>query len=217
MAKKFQLGEQPAWLNTAPAEISVDVELIQTLLNESPTTSLIHRGYCLIELDSNLKILYAEFHNAFELFCRRPLLEKQKFAIVQFDTALNSPNQFHGYSEVSQLKSQFMIRSGHNDAGLLPLPRIFKPCALQVFHAMDLLCRNAAHNVCAKLNLPNNLVDDLLDPLHPPSGFISSSILDNFHYQSASSNDGDNRFLNNHAAHTDSGLMTCVVCTDTLA
>uniref|UniRef100_A0A7S4HQ56 Fe2OG dioxygenase domain-containing protein n=1 Tax=Vannella robusta TaxID=1487602 RepID=A0A7S4HQ56_9EUKA len=52
-----------------------------------------------------------------------------------------------------------------------------------------------------------------------PNGFISSSIMDSFHYfnlfePTDKGKKEDKPFINNHGSHTDSGLMTMVVCTD---
>jgi len=51
-----------------------------------------------------------------------------------------------------------------------------------------------------------------LDPDPLPSGYPSSAILDCFHYYGKET--GTDRFHNNHAAHTDSGTLTLVVCSD---
>jgi len=99
-----------------------------------------------------------------------------------------------------------------------------------------------------ELKLSPTLVDKVLDPVmkrgdiptregnttatpYIPKGYISSSILDNFHYYNKfdKADKYDNkknedspvpkgeldRFHNNHAAHTDSGLLTVVITTDT--
>merc|ERR1712154_626964 len=46
-----------------------------------------------------------------------------------------------------------------------------------------------------------------------PNDYVSSSIMDNFHYFPPSK-EKHRKFYNNHASHTDSGLMTVVVVTD---
>jgi len=85
--------------------------------------------------------------------------------------------------------------------------------------------------------LDPSCVDKILDPVYKVGveperngetvlsqyaipGYVSSSIMDNFHYYNNIHAENQNlenhevRFQNNHAAHTDSGLMTVVVCTD---
>merc|ERR1712087_45579 len=87
----------------------------------------------------------------------------------------------------------------------------------------------------AMIGKSEHAVDDILDPINciqtdiqngiqsdsnldkfssfVPDGYISSSIMDNFHYY-APSKEKHERFYNNHSSHTDSGLMTAVIVTD---
>lgn len=211
--KRFELGEQPNWLNTEEAEIRVDVGLVRELLEQGAVRGLVARGYGLVELSPAQLALYEEFHAGFERFCALPVAEKREFALVQFDSEANSPNQYHGYSEVSELKSQFMMRLG----GGLPLPRFMEQSGPSLFQELDVLCRTAANGAAKALGLPRHAVEELLDPCPLPSeDFVSSSILDNFHYQQLlpAAAAAERRYFNNHSAHTDSGLMTVVVCTD---
>ncbi|KAH9259244.1 hypothetical protein BASA81_002287 [Batrachochytrium salamandrivorans] len=212
--KRFELGEQPNWLNTEEAEIKVDVDLVSELLEQGPVRGLVSRGYGLVELNPQQLGLYEEFHAGFEQFCALPVGEKRKFALVQFDSEANSPNQYHGYSEVSELKSQFMMRLG--GGGELPLPQPLERSGPSLFQELDLLCRTTANGAANALGLPCYAVEEILDPWPLPSeDFVSSSILDNFHYQRLPATAGaERRYFNNHSAHTDSGLMTVVVCTD---
>ena len=189
-----------------------------------------------------------------------------------------SPNQYHGYSAVHGLKEQFMMRCCGAGAeltspGLMGDTKIdLGVTGMKLYEELDQLCRRTTRSVLQHLGLPTTRLDDILDPVYKlssqsvrtpnnpqcctsdylPPGFISSSIMDNFHYfnkfdqsvappSSSSSSlspfpspspanshsryssplDDDlddekagTRFYNNHASHTDSGLMTVVVVTD---
>jgi len=110
---------------------------------------------------------------------------------------------------------------------------------MKLYEQLDQICRRTAHEAVKKLGIPAKKVDYLLDPVHHigkpverdpdhpdvcystyvPDGFVSSSIMDNFHYYNAFEKpvvkeEGGERFYNNHSAHTDSGLLTVVVTTD---
>jgi hypothetical protein len=122
---------------------------------------------------------------------------------------------------------------------------------MNLYEELDLLCRNEEHKVCDALKIDRSTVDKILDVINKKGqtssrptdsslecftdfmlpGYISSSIMDNFHYFNHASF-GDNekkliedtkqnkairkeeQFFNNHASHSDSGLMTVVVVTD---
>jgi len=119
---------------------------------------------------------------------------------------------------------------------------------LNLYQGLDQLCRNAEYEVMNSLSLDPSLVDSILDPIYKKGNvssrdskdslvcttdymipnYISSSIMDNFHYfntfdkkveeeeQPTNSKHlrKEEQFFNNHASHSDSGLMTAVVVTD---
>ena len=112
----------------------------------------------------------------------------------------------------------------------------FGKYGMQIYQSLDLRCRALAKQVMAALGKSEICVDDILDPIHTindsideniaiaqngkhisslfmPFGYVSSSIMDNFHYF-APSHEKHEKFYNNHSAHTDSGLMTVVIITD---
>lgn len=149
------------------------------------------------------------------------------------------------------LKEQFMMRccgvgtnlespgstDGNLDLGVL---------GMQLYEKLDQTCRQHTAKVVERLGLLLPQHVKILDPVYmtdkkvvrsstDPSvcvseyvlpHFISSSIMDNFHYynsfhkeqkeraEETISETKNKRFYNNHASHTDSGLMTLVVVTD---
>ena len=289
---QFELGEQPDWANVTHAE-DLNDDLLSEILNEGPIHSLLYRSYAIVPLEPKTRQLYDEFHSEFAKWCKEPLSEKIKYAFLQFNKSVHSPNQFHGYSEVDGLKEQLMLRLGGKGSNL-PYPKHLGEVSAQLMAHFDILCRSLAYKCCNEVGVDVNLVDKLLDPFgdvtqtiddkefdklddsvnyliaknsliekdennfisstYLPSLYTSSSILDNFHYydhfedhpnDSDEENkinennnlninqidlkiNGDNiieenekkkiksgvRFVNNHSAHTDSGLLTTVVVTD---
>jgi len=244
---QFQLGEQPNW---AGKEECTDVgeEFIGNLLNEKVTESLIQRGYAIVKLDKEVTELYSAFHKAFECFSHSEEEHRKKYATL-FSQDKYSPNQFHGFSVVAGLKEQFMMRSCGSRTKLIT-PSIydgnidFGVVGMNLYEKLDLLCRNWEYQVMDCLGLERSQVDKILDPLYKVGNsahrehsnsdtctsdyvlpeYISSSIMDNFHYFNAIHNDKaevqkpgtrkEEQFHNNHASHSDSGLMTAVVVTD---
>ena len=113
--KKFQLGEQPEWAGREK-NADIPISFIDELLSEDNSISLLNRGYCVIELDSLTVEYYSKFHKLIENFFNLNEKEKEKYALLQFNPNNNSPNQCHGYSQVSSLKEQFMMRCiGNNN------------------------------------------------------------------------------------------------------
>lgn len=214
--KEFQLGEQPHWINTEPARISHNPIFASTLvLQERSFQTLISRGYCVVEVPCLTQQLYNTFHQGFEAFSKSPIEHRLPFATIQFEQDFNSPNQFHGYSEVSSLKSQFMMRNKGRSGIPLPMPEEIADVGSRLYDALDNLCREVAHKVVSLgFGLSPLEVDELLDPVQLPPEYISSSILDSFYYRQDATAETQERFFNNHASHTDSGLLTVVVCTD---
>jgi hypothetical protein len=125
----------------------------------------------------------------------------------------------------------------------IPTPEALGTWGAQFYVRMDDICRRLARDVATKVDVRPSVVDQILDPVleqtapgknvtvervgdavacpnYFPPGYISSSILDSFHYfgvEKKSANEelhDDQRHINNHSAHTDSGLLTVVVCTD---
>jgi len=94
-----------------------------------------------------------------------------------------------------------MIRIG--EGADLRLPPSLRAAVDPCFYAFDRICRTV---------VPKVAVDSCLDPDPLPSGYPSSPILDCFYYYGKET--GTDRFHNNHAAHTDSGTLTLVVCSD---
>eukprot|EP01084_Bolivina_argentea_P191911 329568_1 len=240
-SKQFTLGEQPEWAGREP-NTKLPTSFIQTLLKEDNTDSLINRGYCIVELDAQTTSYYSKFHTLIEQFFSLKNTAKEKYALLQFDAMNNSPNQCHGYSQVSNLKEQFMMRCIGNITEKHKNAYIFPDCGdgnfgkygMQIYQVLDLKSRQLAKNTMIKLGKLGKYVDDLLDPINKinndidknilqndkhtfstfmPNEYISSSIMDNFHYY-APSHDKHKKFYNNHACHTDSGLMTAVIITD---
>eukprot|EP01121_Diplochlamys_sp_Union-15-3_P007990 TRINITY_DN2083_c0_g1_i2.p1 TRINITY_DN2083_c0_g1~~TRINITY_DN2083_c0_g1_i2.p1 ORF type:complete len:285 (-),score=41.65 TRINITY_DN2083_c0_g1_i2:78-932(-) len=113
---------------------------------------------------------------------------------------------------------------------------------MKLYSMLDQLCREHTLKVIKRLGIPEKQLSYILDPVYNkesevhrsqndssicysdyvPPGFVSSSIMDNFHYFNSAFHKVDEqkdpnvpeRFYNNHASHTDSGLMTVVVVTD---
>mmetsp|Transcript_60140 Transcript_60140/g.95497 ORF Transcript_60140/g.95497 Transcript_60140/m.95497 type:complete len:416 (-) Transcript_60140:59-1306(-) len=243
--KQFQLGAQPEWAGKE-ANAEVPTSFIETLLDEDNAESLLNRGYCVVKLAEQTTTYYSQFHALIEQFFALSATEKQKYALLQFEAASNSPNQCHGYSQVSNLKEQFMMRcigvNEQNDADNNKESYIFPDCGdgnfgkygMQIYQALDLKSRELAQQTMLKIGKSGEVVADILDPINEindniddnivqngqysyssfmPNNYISSSIMDNFHYFPPSHAKHE-RFYNNHAAHTDSGLMTAVICTD---
>ena len=240
-SRSFKMGKQPEWAGKEPTA-DLPTSFIETLLKENNSDSLINRGYCVVELNQETTDNYTKFHTVIEQFFNLKPQEKQKYAMLQFEEALNSPNQCHGYSKVSNLKEQFMMRCiGKNtqfvdddkDQYIFP-EGSFGKYGQQIYQSLDLKSRELAKETMRKLGKLPKSVDDVLDPIneiHPnindniiqdgkhtfstfmPNEYISSSIMDNFHYFPPS-HEKHEKFYNNHASHTDSGLMTVVICTD---
>eukprot|EP01084_Bolivina_argentea_P176414 305296_1 len=233
--KKFQLGDQPEWAGKEP-NTDVPTSFIGTLLKEDNYHSLIHRGYCIVNLDEATTSYYSQFHTLIEHFFGLNDTQKEEYALLQFDPMNNSPNQCHGYSQVSNLKEQFMMRCiGHNmNQGEFIFPDCgdgnFGKYGMLIYQALDLKSRQLAKDTVYALGKSRQCVDDILDPIHQitdnitqdgkrafssfmPNKYISSSIMDNFHYYPPSP-EKHKKFHNNHASHTDSGLMTAVIITD---
>jgi len=101
------------------------------------------------------------------------------------------------------LKEQLMIRTGEGKNLNLSLPTTLREAVDPYFIAADRICRSV---------VPVSAVEGCLDPDPLPAGYPSSPILDCFNYYGR--NIGGERFHNNHAAHTDSGTLTLVVCSD---
>ena len=110
-----------------------------------------------------------------------------------------------------------MLRlGGAGTQELLRTPHEFGESAQKLFSLFDAKARELSRH--ALQSLPGgqaDKVDAVLDPLIGPNrelvpNYISSSILDSFFYAGRN----EERHVNNHAAHTDSGLLTMVVCTD---
>lgn len=239
-SKDFQLGDQPEWANTEAAVAKEGVAYVAQLIDESPARSLLTRGFAVVELAQATREKYDVFHIGFENFCALPREERAKHALLQFDKAAHSPNQYHGYSEVANLKTQFMMRlQGHG--GSLLMPQELQGAGPPLFQDMDALCRDLEGKVLAAKGMDKRVLSHILDPTpkspveaicvsdgnvvcssYLPDGFVSSSIMDNFHYcgEAASpleenkDQEHAERFVNNHSSHTDSGLMTAVVTTD---
>mmetsp|Transcript_798 Transcript_798/g.1199 ORF Transcript_798/g.1199 Transcript_798/m.1199 type:complete len:395 (+) Transcript_798:36-1220(+) len=246
---KFHLGPQPNWCGTEPC---VPVEgLIDSLLQEGVISSLKTRGYGIVPLSPATRTSYDQFCFSFEEFCRLDLIEKADYALKQFCPGKHSPNQYHGFSKVGGLKEQFMFRVG-NQCQELKVPKLMGERTAVLYEHMDQLCRAlAVQTLTDGLHDPSlesiaqKSVDGLLDPVfkrdidpkfdsesesvtsqYVPPGYVSSSILDCFHYQKefreASEEEPSSQgqpkkaeqFINNHGSHTDSGLMTAVVATD---
>merc|ERR1719233_215452 len=122
----------------------------------------------------------------------------------------------------------------HNDEGYTFPNAAFGRFGMRIYQILDLQSRALAKNTMAMMGKCTKSVDDILDPMHDidsnvedyivesgdsvfsrfmPDGYISSSIMDNFHYFPPSQAKHE-RFYNNHSSHTDSGLMTAVIVTD---
>ena len=234
-SKQFNLGDQPEWAGREPNE-NLPLSFIDKLLNEDPADSLINRGYCVIKLESKITNYYSKFHTLIEQFFSLSQSEKEKYAFLQFEPNNNSPNQCHGYSQVSNLKEQFMMRcigkisSDQENDFKYTFPDCgdgnFGKYGMQIYQLLDLKARQLAKQCMVKIGKSPKCVDDILDPINintdndsnshslfMPNGYISSSIMDNFHYYPAN-DDKHKKFYNNHASHTDSGLITCVITTD---
>jgi len=235
----FRLGVQPEWANIEPAE-HPSVSFTEKLLGEDPVTSLINRGYCVVPLSASTQDEYSAFYRSFQLFSAQDIKKKSEWAHVQFDPAKHTPNQYHGFSVVAGLKEQFMMRIGGKDSKI-PFPTIggdFGVEGTSLYIALDQLCRQLARGVLEKLTDSTEPLEKILDPVgfpetwqaarsseyvstgYLPQGYVSSSIMDNFHYHGWQTEPGGvqekqhKRFVNNHSAHTDSGLLTVVVCSD---
>merc|ERR1712228_785078 len=163
--------------------------------------------------------------------------EKQKYAMLQFEEASKVSNlkeQFMmrciGKSTelINTVKDQYIFPDCGDNKGL------FGKYGQQIYQTLDLKSRELAKETMIKLGKLAKSVDDILDPINEihdniedniiqngqytfssymPNEYISSSIMDNFHYF-APSHEKHSKFYHNHAAHTDSGLMTVVIITD---
>jgi len=228
---EFKIGEQPRWAGTEECE-DVPASFMTDLLSETVVEQLITRGYAVVKVTATVQSLYGDFLESFEKFMEQREAEKTSYAMVQFEKDKHSPNQYHGYSLVGNLKEQYMLRLGGAGTSLTA-PASFVEEASRLYVEMDQLCRKYEAEVVRSLGGPKQVLDQLLDPVgaYPPRydigdsivttdylipGYISSSLLDCFHYRGEA--DKDNvRFTSNHASHTDSGLLTCVVVTDSPA
>jgi len=239
---KAALGEQPEWGGLEEClEIPDPKEFIQELIESDLAESLINRGYALIPLDEDLKKVYADFALSLKAFCDQDISEKVKFATLM-DNSKYTPNQFHGYSRMEGLKEQYMIRSSGKGANLI-LPGSyhgsphFGETALRLYQHLDNTCRKALYCVAERLVIPYANVDRIIDEVdqhdglvtvHPSKdgdicyttythpGYISSSLLDVFHYGNtfAKEDRSFEKFKNNHLSHSDSGILTLVPVAD---
>lgn len=235
----FSLGEQPEW--AGKTEITPKgVEFIEEVI-KNPSKSLVERGYAIIRLCESLTNNYSLFHSAWEEFSASKEENKVQYAIQQFEPKNNSPNQYHGFSVVGGLKEQFMLRAAGINSdlktpGTMKKSNIhFAKTAQKLYELCDQTCRYHIGNVLNENKISKKNLDKILDPIfeidseiqfnetkeqvysnYLPEGYISSSIMDNFHYfnQFQNNSDLEKAFYNNHSSHTDSGLMTLVVCTD---
>eukprot|EP01084_Bolivina_argentea_P191910 329566_1 len=234
----FELGEQPTRIEPKK-NTEIPIYFIDKLLKESNVESLMRRGYCLTKIDKETQHIYSLFIKSWISVCNLSQKEKQKYCLSQFgESAKYSSNQFHGYSNIKQLKESFMIRCiGHidtNNSMIDPLTLIFPPhnnfgtLSLKLYELFDEICRNIAtktlKHVCNRVKL-----DNILDPINQcnkpvirndnnncysfymPNDYISSSRLDCFHYYKPESN---NIYDMNRNVHKDSGLMTLIVISD---
>ena len=166
--------------------------LIKELLKEDCGEQLISRGCCIVDLnnfDESIVDLYSQFHDSIEKFFQMPFEYKQKYAVLQFKSGLNSPNQCHGYSEVSTLKDQFMMRrvgyprpdddNDKEDETKSKAMAIFNKHTLlfpdecdefgikgMKYEKLDLLCRKIAKSAMIHLNKNEEIIDDVLDPIY---------------------------------------------------
>jgi len=236
---QFQLGEQPIWIGKEECTLMKD-DFIPTLLGESPASSLISRGYAVVKISEKMTHLYSQFHQSFEIFSHSTEEHKKTYATL-FTKDTFSPNQFHGFSVVTGLKEQFMMRVSGRENNL------FTPgnengidlgvTGMNLYQELDQMCRRYEYEVMKNLGLDSHLVDKILDPVFKVDtgasregdslvccsdyvlpNYISSSIMDNFHYfnsiHTTTKVEDKEQFHNNHASHSDSGLMTAVVVTD---
>jgi len=256
---QFQLGKQPDWAGTDECR-DVTTAFVEELLSSSNNLAsvaetLINRGYAIVELTDQVIDTYSRFIHSFESFCHQDATTKAKYATLFTQNDTFSPNQFHGFSVVSGLKEQFMMRAGGRGT-TLTFPSSYDDTGydmgiegMKLYQQLDQLCRAATEEATKRLGVPPSQLVKILDPVYNNKsgtsqrngdfcytdfmfpGYISSSILDNFHYfnhtskDSSDENENENenetkekhedRFFNNHASHSDSGLMTVVVVTDT--
>lgn len=214
----FELGDQPNWANTEKAKDCDGISFVESVLSDEPDKCLRERGFAIIQIPHDVRKIYDNFLDSFEGFSKAPLEYRSKFALLQFGQEdSHSPNQLHGYSEVPCLKSQFMMRvEGHSPGQLLENPKELKSSGTRLFFELDEICRKAASS--SDSQQPFSKLNRLLDPPCDdfPENYISSSILDCFHYfgEEKSLPGKSDRFCNNHASHTDSGLLTAVITTD---
>eukprot|EP01084_Bolivina_argentea_P081608 147768_1 len=108
-------------------------------------------------------------------------------------------------------------------------PNDFGVLAMLLFEQSDILCRNIMKDVLNTFNKPESILNNILDPInkingnilrnktndhehcfgeYTLNGYISTSILDCYHYFSCK----DNKY--GHDRHTDSGLVTFIPITD---
>ena len=85
----------PEWAGLEPCvpldQLPVDV-LIEELCDTS--TSLIERGYCIVQVDDEMRAQYDDFHRGFGNFMKFASEgHKRQFAQLQFDKNAASPNQ----------------------------------------------------------------------------------------------------------------------------
>lgn len=224
---KFTLGEQPDWAGEE-AVIDPPTGFVEALLSSPPARSLLSRDYCVMPLSNADVDVYSAFHSDWEEFCALSEGEKRGYAQLQFEPGLHSPNQFHGFSVVQGLKEQFMCRAlGAGMEGVVETPALIAKNGFALFERLDDICRQLCEQAMQIMGgVDSSRVEEILDPFGDdgeflPPGYISSSILDCFHYfnnsgdgEFANKKDLDEHFHNNHAMHTDSGLATLVVCTD---
>jgi hypothetical protein len=220
----FQVGVQPQWAHTEACG-DIPEAYLSEVLSEEVGVSLRTRGFCVVEIDTELRAAYDRFHDGLQRFMARTPGEKAAYACTYDDgydcstattastasarthrCARYSANSLHGYSVVAELKEQWMYRrsAGEQHISLLSVPDELQN-SKHLYQCLDTLCRR-----CARQCLPE--VDRLLDPVPMPEGYISSSLLDSFHYRADETR--GSHHANSHAAHTDSGLLTAVVTAD---
>jgi len=121
----------------------------------------------------------------------------------------------------------------------------FGQSALRLYALLDHICRSVLYEVASDLRMSRSSVEKINDPLEIPvskalevpavhtdstspngidvcssdylhEGYISSSILDVFHYfnRFRSHPQSKSKFKNNHLSHSDSGILTLVPCAD---
>jgi len=179
-------------------------------------------------------------------FCNQSMEEKTKFAITMDNSKwtpnqFHGYSRMEGLKEQYMIRAMgkgisLPLPATYNYEG--KQTDHFGQYALALYEHLDQLCRDVLYKVADAEDIDHSKVDKIIDPVsynkrsetgsanisNPDAcytdyvypGYISTSLLDVFHYHNYfdDRDQSEERFINNHSSHSDSGILTVVPCAD---